>query len=208
MVHLGLWMGELTIVYKDIDERVTDAVPAVHGRTAVIETVGTVDMCSGTTAKVHYRQTGSQSGTVTIVNLEGGMGGEVDTALGVTDDMVSLQLVIEVLPGEGSSESNIGPKTGGLGVVPATVPGIRGATVTRSSHVSLHLLDRSAPGTSDARGVTTLGVKRVPTCGPVPVPPGRTYMVPPLVGADQQIAVCIPVVPRTVLTGELPDETY
>lgn len=93
-------------------------------------------------------------------------------------------------------------------MVPGTVPDIRGATVTRSSHVSFHLLDRSAPGTSGARGATTREVNSVPTGGPEPVPPGRTYMVPPLVGADQHIAVWIPVVPRTVLTGELPEETY
>lgn len=52
VVHLGLWIGELTIVYKVMDGRVTGAVPAVHERRAVIDTVGVVDGCSGATAKV------------------------------------------------------------------------------------------------------------------------------------------------------------
>lgn len=108
------------------------------------------------------------------MKFEGGIGGDIDDAREVTDGEVSINMVIEVLPGEGTSGSKIGPKTEGLGVVPATVPGIRGATVTRSSHVSFHLLGRSAPGRRDARGVTTSGEKRVPTCGPEPVPPGRT----------------------------------
>lgn len=46
-------MGGLTIVYNGIDERVTDAVPAVQERSAVIDTVGVVEVCSGGTANVH-----------------------------------------------------------------------------------------------------------------------------------------------------------